>query len=314
MNESESSRKRHPIQVVARRTGLSLDLLRAWEKRYGVVEPGRSPGGRRLYSDDDVERLRMLRRASDAGRRISNLAGLSTDELAALVEEDAREEVESGGGPADRIEVSTAIFLRASQAAIERFDARELEATLRRAQVSLGSADLIDGVLAPLLERIGELWSHGRLSPANEHLASPIVVRILSDVIHAAEPTGTAPCMVVATPVGQMHEFGALFAAATAASAGWHVTYLGRDLPGADIAAAVSTTGADAVALSIVRSERQDEELMRELRSLRQHLAREIPIFVGGASAGKYLEVLEEIGAQPLNDLNELRLILMEGV
>ncbi|HSG82294.1 MAG TPA: cobalamin-dependent protein [Gemmatimonadota bacterium] len=314
MRESESSRKRHPIQVVARRTGLSLDLLRAWEKRYGVVEPGRSAGGRRLYSDDDVERLRMLRRASDVGRRISNLAGLSTDELAALVEEDAREEIEDSGRATGRDEVSTAIFLRSCQSAIERFDARELEATLRRAQVSMGSADLIDGVLAPLLQRIGELWSHGRLSPANEHMASPIVVRILSDVIHAAEPSGTAPRMVVATPAGQLHEFGALFVAATAASAGWSVTYLGRDLPGEDIAAAAGSTGADAVALSIVRSGGHDDELVSDLRSLRKNLAREIPIFVGGAAAGHYSAILEEIGAQPLNDLNELRLILTEGI
>jgi DNA-binding transcriptional MerR regulator len=68
--ESTSGQKRHPIQVVARRTGLSPDVLRVWEKRYQAVEPGRTKTGRRLYSDDDIERLRLLREATSRGRRI----------------------------------------------------------------------------------------------------------------------------------------------------------------------------------------------------------------------------------------------------
>src|SRR5918999_1092269 len=75
----------HPIGVVTRRTGLSPDLLRAWEKRYDVVKPARSGGGRRLYSDADIERLRLLYRATLAGRGIGQVATLSTPALAALV-------------------------------------------------------------------------------------------------------------------------------------------------------------------------------------------------------------------------------------
>jgi DNA-binding transcriptional MerR regulator len=119
---SDTGVKRHPIQVVVRRTGLTADVLRAWEKRYGVIEPGRSEGGRRLYSDRDIERLRLLRRATGAGRRISQIAGLATEELAALVKEDEREEAvvaveldfetvqaaEPGHGHAERADVHRA--------------------------------------------------------------------------------------------------------------------------------------------------------------------------------------------------------------
>src|SRR5918999_1341804 len=79
----------HPIGVVTRRTGLSPDLLRVWEKRYHVVRPRRSSGGRRLYSDADIERLRLLYRATLAGRGIGQVATLSTPTLAALVRRDA---------------------------------------------------------------------------------------------------------------------------------------------------------------------------------------------------------------------------------
>jgi methylmalonyl-CoA mutase cobalamin-binding subunit len=115
---------------------------------------------------------------------------------------------------------------------------------------------------------------------------------------------------VVATPAGQFHEFGALFAAATAASEGWRVTYLGRDLPGGDIAAAANSTGADAVALSIVISTPDADELHGDLRTLRKKLSDDVPIFVGGAAAGDYGEILDEIGATRLESLDQLRLSL----
>src|SRR5437763_643334 len=87
---SSSSALRHPIGVVARRTGLKPDLIRAWERRYGAVEPGRSDTRRRFYSDADVERLLLLRRAVSTGRGISQVAGLSGEELESLVEADAK--------------------------------------------------------------------------------------------------------------------------------------------------------------------------------------------------------------------------------
>ncbi len=309
MSDVDSKEKRHPIQVVARRTGLSLDLLRAWERRYEVVEPGRTEGGRRLYSDEDVEHLRMLKRASDAGRRISQIASLGTDELAALVEEDQREALEGEAEPAAP-DLGASIYLKACLAAVERLDALELEATLNRALVNLSAPALIDGVVGPLLGQIGELWSHGTLRPAHEHLASSIVVRILVELIQAAEPSGPAPNLVVATPPGQLHEFGALFVAVTAASEGWGVTYLGRDLPGSDIAAAANEKGAEAVALSIVFTSTSGSELQDELETLREALPADVPIFAGGASAENYRDALEAIGAERLEDLNEFRLAL----
>ena len=88
MNDTFDEEKRHPIQVVARRTGLTADVLRVWEKRYGVVEPARSSGGHRLYSDLDVERLSLLHRAISGGRRISRVAVLPIEDLRDMVRED----------------------------------------------------------------------------------------------------------------------------------------------------------------------------------------------------------------------------------
>ncbi len=305
---SESRRKRHPIQVVARRTGLSPDVLRAWEKRYGVVEPGRSEGGRRLYSDEDIERLRLLRRASRVGRRISQVALLGTEQLSGLVEEDEREEIETAPEGAGEATAADGL-LKASLAAMERLDGRELESTLNRALVSLSAAVLIEQVASPLLRRVGELWVEGSARPAQEHLVSAVLLRVLGKLIENAEASSAAPAIVVTTPAHQEHEFGALFVAATAAAEGWRVIYLGANLPADDIAAAVRETGAEAVAVSIVYPP-DDEEMGDELRELRLKLPPAVPVLVGGAAISSYRTVLDEIEAIELSSLEELRSML----
>jgi methanogenic corrinoid protein MtbC1 len=286
-------------------------VLRAWEKRYAVIEPGRSEGGRRLYSDRDIERLRLLRRATGAGRRISQIAGLVTEELTALVKEDEREEAVVAVEPDVETVQAAEIHLRDALVAVAGLDARELEVVLGRAMVTLSAPTFIERVAAPLMRRVGELWSHGDVSPANEHLASAVLLRVVGRMIEAAEPSSSALRLVVATPAHQVHEFGALFAAATAAAEGWRVTYLGRDLPAADIATVARETSADAVALSIVHA--PDAAVVEsELRELRKQLAVNAPLLIGGAAARSLKKLLDEIEAVQLSSMDELRSILAQ--
>lgn len=304
-----TSAQRHPIQVVARRTGLSQDLLRAWEKRYSVVAPTRSPSGRRLYSDDDIERLRLLRRAVAAGRRISDIAALSNSQLAEMVKEDQRQEAERVDEA--REVAAPDVLLGASLAAVEALDAGELESVLRRASVTLGVAEFIEAVAAPLLDYIGRNWSEGVIHPGHEHLASAVLQRVLGNMIEATLPSEPTANLVVATPVKHEHVFGALFVAATAAAEGWGVSYLGRDLPAGDIAAVARDTKSRAVALSLVYPP-ADGGVSRELQQLRKELSSEVPLLVGGAAASSYQKTLRAIGAIQLAGMAELRTALAE--
>lgn len=295
--------KRHPIQVVVRRTGLSPDVLRVWEKRYGVVNPGRSQGGHRLYSDSDVERLVLLHRVTSAGRRISKVAKLETEALQDLAAEDA----EALYVPPDTPSVSlkSEPYLEASLAAVDAMDARELEASLMRATIALTAPVLIEEVIGPLLARIGEQWAHGTLSPGKEHLASAVIRRVLESIMNACSPDANAPGIVVATPAGQLHEFGALLVGAAAAAFNWRVAYLGTSLPSRDIAEVASTTDSDVIALSVVYPT-DDVELPAVLRSLRDHSGEDTTILVGGRAAPHYLEAIESIDAQLITNLGQL--------
>src|SRR3954453_10877138 len=127
-----SSVPRHPIGVVARRTGLKPDLIRAWERRYGAVAPGRTETRRRFYSDEDVERLLLLRRAVSSGRGISQVAGLSNPELEALIEAEPAPSAYTPPPPAapEKGDEAAEAFLNRCLAAPQRLDVRELELEL----------------------------------------------------------------------------------------------------------------------------------------------------------------------------------------
>ncbi len=305
-NGQDPAEKRHPIQVAARRTGLTTDLLRAWERRYGVVEPGRSEGGRRLYSDDDIETLRLLKWAVDGGRRIGDVAELGREELAELVREDEEAGAERaihGVGEAER---PADPYLDASLQAAARFDEARLEGTLRRAAFQLGMSRAIREVTAPLLERIGTLWAEGEVGVAHEHLASAMVVRVLTDLVGGAESDPDAPRLVVATPSGMRHELGALFVAVTASLEGWRPVYLGPDLPAEEVARAAVGSGAGCVALSLIYPA-GSEDVERELSRLRECLPAGFTVIVGGTAASSYADALEAIGALVLEDVDALR-------
>lgn len=314
---ARSGRGRHPIRIVTRRTGLSAAALRAWERRYEAVTPDRTEGGQRLYSDEDVRRLTLLRQAVEGGRNIGHVASMSTDELERLVREDVA--AGSGGGlrPAedddpsldpDPTESSRGArpILEDAVAAAGRMDPASLESILTRGAMVLTPPVLVDEVLVPLLRRIGILWARGELGPATEHIASVVVRRFLDWLVTAQEGGAAAPMMVVGTPVGQIHEFGALLAGVTAATEGWRVMVLGPDLPGEDIAEAGIRKAAGVVALSALVPGDGDR-LVREVRALRNGLPEEVAVMIGGSGATEVAGELASLGVKVFDELASFR-------
>jgi DNA-binding transcriptional MerR regulator/methylmalonyl-CoA mutase cobalamin-binding subunit len=296
---------RHPIQVVARRTGLSADAIRAWERRYQAVSPQRAASGRRLYTDEDVERLRLLHEATLAGRRISDLVELSQEQLLALVAEDEAARPPERVAPMPRGAKSAREHLEACRLAVEEMNPVALERALAEASVALTVPVLLQEVVAPFMREVGDAWREGKLRVGHEHMTSHVVRSLLAGLLSTANPTGVGPGLLITTPAGQQHEIGALMAAVLAASDGWRVTYLSPDTPAVEIAAAADRR-VRAVAVGITYPP-DDESLPGELRKLRQMLPEEIAILVGGRGVVGYRAVLDEIGAIQLADFVELR-------
>jgi methanogenic corrinoid protein MtbC1 len=298
--DASRSEARHPMRVVAQRTGLSPHVLRAWERRYRAVTPGRSEGGRRLYSDADIERFLLIRRATSAGHSIGMVAALSDDELQAMaqeVEEYTAPSVSTGDGA---LALDPQKVIDKCWSHINDLDSSNLEHSLRRAAVVFGTWDLLNRVIIPLIHEIGERWHGGQISTAHEHLASGSISRVLAWVLQETTNKSSAPILVVATPSGERHELGAMMAAATAAMEGWRVVYLGPDLPGEDIANAARDVRATAVALSVVYPETDASGAITEIRDL---LPRDTALIIGGVASSPQVSpgvhVLENLDALP---------------
>ncbi len=304
-----SHRPRHPIRVVAERTGLTPTLLRAWERRYEVVEPGRSEGGQRLYSDEDVERLLLLRRTVDAGRTISSISEHTDEELRQILAEDQKAmEVLVRATSAESVEAE---LLDEALEAVEAMDASRLDRELRRLAVTLGAEPFIDLVLAPLLAEIGEGWRAGRLRPAHEHVATAVIKQILGWLLERSRPTSRGRRIVIGMLSGEPHGLGGLLAATSAALTGWEVLFLGEDLPPSEISAAAEAMPAEIVGLSIV-SPLSLDGIPSQLRELLELLPPGIDVVLGGARGVELQKGMSDPRVTAVSSLAEFRKMLRE--
>jgi DNA-binding transcriptional MerR regulator/methylmalonyl-CoA mutase cobalamin-binding subunit len=299
----------YPIRVVVRETGLSAHVLRVWEKRYGAVVPRRTPTQRRLYTEADLHRLKLLRQATLLGHPIGTVANLSDETLQTLVKSAADRPAITPAGWIDRTPVPDSPIILDCIEAVKTFDADGLNRLLERAAVESGYTTVLRRVIAPLAVRLGDLWSEGILRMSHEHFATAVMRSFLLNPARRHAGDNATATLVVATPQGQLHELGAVMAAALAAEQGWHAVYLGPSLPAAEIAGVAFQNDAKVVALSLVYPE-GDPNVERELRDLRRFLPKEVAILVGGRGAENYRPAIEAIGALIVKDLTQLQVEL----
>lgn len=282
------------IKSLAAKTGLPAHTIRAWEKRYGALSPARSDTNRRLYDEADVLRLTCLRRAVETGHSIGQVAHLPTEELELL----ARREASPAKGSSD--------LVRRCVDAVVRLDASSLEGELVRAAASMGVAEMIEGVVIPLIHQLDVRWADGSLRIAQEHLASATLRTHLERVRSSLPVPPGAPRLIVTTPSGQVHELGALIVGVMASLEGWNVLYLGPNMPAEDIADASRQFHASAVGLSLVYPT-DDPRIEVELLELRRMLGAKMPVLVGGRAAGAYEKALAKASARQITGVQDLK-------
>ncbi|GAB4112202.1 MAG: hypothetical protein Kow001_13980 [Acidobacteriota bacterium] len=302
---------RHSIGFVSRRTGLKPDVIRAWERRYQAVAPGRTATNRRYYTDEEIERLSLLRKVTLAGRQIGQVCHLSTEDLRQLAAEDeeALARVPHRHAPVSSHEGGADGRSEACLAAIENLDPQALQYQLDQAAVEMSPPQVIQQVLTPLLDRIGGMWEAGTLRVAHEHMASSVISAFLAGLLTSYGVPEPAPVVVVGTPSRQFHELGALMAAASAAAEGWRPLYLGSNLPVEELAAAVRQKAARLLAISLVYPA-DDPLLERELLRLRRLVGDDVRIVIGGRAVPAYRAAVDRIGGIPEDDMVQFRRLL----
>ena len=202
------------IGELSRRVGVSPELLRAWEIRYGLLQPTRSPGGFRLYSEADEERIGRMRAYQDQG--------LSAAEAARLALERASDE-----RPATNVAVLDSSSLAD---ALERFDEPAAQAAFDRALAVLSLDALLRDLLIPYLHDLGDRWEAGTTSIAQEHFATSVVRgRLLG--LARGWGQGAGPLAVLACAPGELHDLPLIAFGLALRARGWRIAYLGPDTP-----------------------------------------------------------------------------------
>jgi methanogenic corrinoid protein MtbC1 len=265
------------IAAVERDVGLSKDVLRVWERRYGFPVPHRDANGERLYPAGQVLQLRLIKRMMDQGHRPGRLLTASVSELEALAASyhDSRAAEPSGGSDGlDKLllfirQHQTAAYLQAMQQRLARQGLRQF----------------VQDTVAPLTVQVGLAWEQGRLQVFEEHLFTELTARVLRQAI-AAVPGGSEPKVLLTTLPKESHGMGLLMLEAVLSLEGAQCIPLGTQMPLLEIIDAVAAHQADVVALSFSAAfpARQVPALLEQLRAA---LSNKTELWAGGAGVHK---------------------------
>lgn len=275
---ASSNQPAHPPQTekadlsigdLSRESGVPVETIRMWERRYGHPASERLPSGHRRYRASQIPWLRAVAGAVAAGMRASAAVHAERDALLRVV---SPPQPPCGGQIAQLVALATS--LRAT----------DLRRRLRRESRAMGPTEFLETRIAPLLAELGRAWADGRIAVRHEHLASEVVADLLREMRARQKPRRNAPRIVVSTLPGDRHDLGARMATVVAAAAGFQPVVLGSDTPIADIIASAAETNACAVAVSISlpRGGVAADQMLRELR---ESLRPGVRLMAGGAGA-----------------------------
>ena len=267
---------KYRVGMVSKMTGLSTHTLRMWEKRYAAVLPKRTEAGGRLYTDADVERLRLLHKLVQSGHSIGGIANLPDGDLRGM----------TAAAPATPIQTASQHLpeLRGRvMAAIGRLRIQEAEQMLTSAALSTEPCEFLKSVVGPILVEIGERWERGELRIVHEHACSTLMRGLLFSLMRLYPANDAQRRVVVGTPAKEDHELGAMMVAMLAAMHGWSVLYLGPDLPAEEIAYAVNDTKADLLMLSVTNLKQKASQ--KEIAAIEKSIPEHVRILVGGPAA-----------------------------
>jgi len=280
------------IAGVERETGIGKDALRVWEKRYGFPVPERDEREERLYPEDQVERLRLIKRLLDSGMRPVKVVGLTTPELNALLNPSP----EGAQLPSADLLIYIAL--------IKGHQAAELRVELSRALLQQGLEEFLSKTIAPLNQLVGEAWMRGEIRVFEEHLYSEQVKHVLHDAIAMIRKASDTPRVLLTTLPGEEHALGLLMAEATLSLCGASCIMLGVQTPIQEIVLAAKAHQVDIVVLSFSAAI-PAMQVKSGLQLARTALPRKIALWAGGAGVMRQRNSPE--GVQLMGPLSDLK-------
>ncbi|WP_375770563.1 MerR family transcriptional regulator [Archangium gephyra] len=286
------------IHIAAELSGVRVELIRAWERRYGVLSPRRTPSGYRVYTDRDVSLLRRLKQLTEEGVSISEAATMLPQLLEELATAQPAPEPVSEAGA-----TSLQSWRDEALAAAAVLDQRRVSQVLNEVLGALTPLKAYEQVLVPLQREVGERWHAGAFSVAQEHLVTQEVRARVISLLHAA-PDGGRRRVVLACFPDEQHELGLLGAALRMRHAGLSVTLLGQRTPAAEVGRVARELKAELVGLSAV-TDHGAQDFEDSLSRIVAGVPKGTPLWVGGAAARVHQEVCERLGVHLFDNADD---------
>jgi len=293
------------IQFVANITGINGHTLRAWEKRYQAVVPERNSKGKRLYSQENIEKLKLLADLVRLGNSISDIANLDIPNLEELLKkygETSRSEHK------DKVDIDVNVVLKNLIMGLNGFKLDIISHELEKIKNQMNPREFALKILIPLLREIGELVDNHFLSIAQEHAMSAIVKFHVGHMIYQEFSNGKnkAKTIVIATPEGELHEFGIMISALLCSHYNINFIYLGPNMPALALSEASNQVDADIVLVGVSKAFQMQntEHIENYFLSLRETLDVSTELWIGGFS--KTLKFLDQEKVSLLPTLNLL--------
>lgn len=300
------------IKAVSKLTGIGIHTIRAWERRYSAITPKRSETNRRKYSEAEVNKLKLLARATKNGFNIGNIANLSIEKIEQLIGK-TEETFEPNEMNVDKNSSNTENkfdqLIKESIIIIKNFDREAMERILSQSLINNSKQATILNFIIPLLEKVGELWANGELRIMHEHFISSLLRTFLGGYLDGNSDSPNAPKLITSTFPGFQHDLGALIACILSLDSGWNSVFLGANLPSEEICAAVLQLDAQAVLISLIYPN-DDGTVRTNLKNIRKFLGPKFPIIITGRSASYYSDFIKETDAIHLDKLEGLTNLL----
>ena len=293
-----------PIRIISERTGVGTSTLRAWERRYGLLKPQRTPKGHRLYSEEDVQLIHRILDLLNQGHSIGHAARFVSEGgehyvTTAPVSSVVRDRFQSNIATSSGQQTHWDDYATRTLQAVTDFSSERLDAVYNEASANYPVELVSEMLILPVLERLGARWRVDRASIGEEHFFSAWLRNKLGARLHHSAGLTTGSKLVIACVPDHQHEMGALLFSLAAMGRGYRTIYLGADMPLEPVSDIVQRTNARGVVLA-TGGKHEYHDMLESIKALHEQIR--CPLFVGGRFAVDHHVALTELGVYPIGE------------
>ncbi len=301
----------YPIRAVVKLTGVNPSTIDSWERRHGALTPKHGVHGR-MYSEQEVQRIRLLRDAIAKGHHIRHLAKTEDEQLRLLAQFPNAAVIKSG--ESFQAAAAELTILGPLLEMVEDFDYTGAERELNRlAAATADPSDIVHEIALPLMRITGDRWHEGDFTIAQEHMVTALLTGLLASMLRLYGNTKPAAKVLMATPEHEHHGFGILAAAMLAAAKGLGAIHLGTNLPASEVVFAARSTEADAVLLGVCGA--NTERAIQAMQEIRKGAKKRTQLWIGGSADETLVAAAEKLGWVVMKNFHEFedRLDVLEA-